>query len=114
MLPLYLTFLQHIAEIKPSKHFDIDFTAQKLLDIIACCHYFEPLTVTEAMSLREIGSPATVHRKLNDLLIAGLVVHEFDGENRRTKYLRLTTRAVAYYMNLSTTMAEVTHERTKP
>jgi DNA-binding MarR family transcriptional regulator len=114
MLPLYLTFLQHIAEIKPSKHFDIDFAAQKLLDIIACCHYFEPLTVTEAMSLREIGSPATVHRKLNDLLIAGLVVHEFDGENRRTKYLRLTTRAIAYYMNLSTTMAEVTHERTKP
>lgn len=113
MTPLYLTFLQHIAEIKPNPHFDIDYTAKALLDIIACCHYFEPLTVTEAMSLQEVGSPATVHRKLDDLLIAGLIVHEFQGDDRRTKFLRLTPRAVTYYMNLSTTMAEVTHERTQ-
>lgn len=114
MIPLYLTFIQHIAEIKPSKDFPIDFTAEKLLDIIACCHYFEPLTVTEAMSLAEVGSPATIHRKLDDLRLAKLIEHEFDGDNRRTKYLRLTPRAITYYMNLSTTMAEVTHERTKP
>lgn len=111
MTPLYLTFLQHIAEIKPTKHHQIDFTAEKLLDIIACCHYHEPLTVTEAMSLQEIGSPATIHRKLDDLRKAGLIEHKHEGEDRRTKFIQLTPRAIMYYMNLSTTMSEVAHER---
>jgi len=110
MTPLYLKFLSHLADINPSKHFTVDFTAEKLLDIIGCCHFHEPLTVTEAMQLQEIGSPATIHRKIDDLLIAGLIWHEQLGDNRRTKYLRLTPRAVAYYALLSEAMVNATLE----
>jgi hypothetical protein len=111
MTPLYLKFLSHSAEIEPSKHFKVDFTAEKLLDIIGCCHFHEPLTVTEAMQLQEIGSPATIHRKLDDLLIAGLIFHQQEPGNRRTKYLRLTTRAIGYYALMSEAMVNASLDR---
>lgn len=108
---MYLSFLLETAETVPCKHFQIDFTAQKLLEIIACCAYYEPLTVTEAMELREIGSPATVHRKLDDLLIAGLIEHQYEGDNRRTKFLVLTPKSINYFNSLSDSMAAVSKER---
>lgn len=110
MTPLYLKFSSLAADIHPSKHFPIDFTAERLLDIIGCCYFHEPLTVTEAMSLQEIGSPATIHRKLEDLLIAGLIVHQYAPDNRRTKYLMLTSKAIAYYALLSEAMVTATME----
>ena len=114
MTPLYIKFLSHSADIEPSKNFKVDFTAEKLLDIIGCCHFHEPLTVTEAMSLQEIGSPATIHRKLDDLLIAGLIWHEQMPDNKRTKYLRLTIKAVGYYALMSEAMVNAVTERIKP
>jgi hypothetical protein len=111
MTPLYIKFLSHSADIEPSKTFTVDFTAEKLLDIIGTCHFHEPLTVTEAMQLQEIGSPATIHRKLDDLLIAGLIYHQMEPGNRRTKYLMLTTKAVAYYALLSEAMVNASLDR---
>jgi hypothetical protein len=113
MTPLYLKFSSYAADIHPCNKFVVDFTAEKLLDIIGCCHFHEPLTVTEAMELQEIGSPATIHRKLDDLLIAGLIWHEQVGDNRRTKYLRLTAKAIGYYALLSEAMVNASLERTQ-
>ena len=56
-----------------------------------------PLTITEAMALEEVASPATIHRKIDDLRIAGLVDTEFQGENRRTKYLTPTPKARKFF-----------------
>lgn len=112
MTPLYLKFLQHSAELsQPNPQHPIDHAAKALLDIIACCFFHEPLTVGEAMSLTEIGSPATVHRKIDELLDAKLVEHRFIGGNRRTKYLSLTPLGVSYYALLSSAMAEACVER---
>lgn len=111
MTPLYLKFLSHSADIHPAKNFDVDFTAEKLLEIIGCCHFHEPLTVTEAMELAEIGSPATIHRKLDDLLTAGLIYHSYETGNRRTKYLQLTSKAIGYFSLLSEAMVTAMLER---
>lgn len=42
------------------------------------------------MMLNEIASPATMYRKLTNLLDARLIEKVFEGKNRRTKYLAPT------------------------
>lgn len=114
MTPLYLQFLAHAANINPNKQANLDLTAIRLLEVIASCHYHEPLTVTEAMSLQEIAAPATLHRKIEDLLLAGLVIHHQAPDNRRTKHLLITQKAEDYFLALSKAMINATMERIKP
>lgn len=76
----------------------LDSTAKALLERIACEHaQGAPLTITEAMALHDVASPATIHRKIDDLRIAGLVDTEFQGDNRRTKYLTPTSKARKFF-----------------
>jgi DNA-binding MarR family transcriptional regulator len=76
----------------------LDSTAKALLERIACEHaQGNPLTITEAMALHDVASPATIHRKIDDLRIAGLVDTEFQGDNRRTKYLTPTPKARKFF-----------------
>jgi len=77
---------------------DVDFEARRLLEIIALRESEgNPMTVTDAMALTDIASPATLHRKLDSLLSAGLVEHHFEGINRRTKYLVPTAIAMNHF-----------------
>ena len=80
---------------------DIDETAKQLLNVIARHHaQGKALTVTEAMALSSVASPATIHRKLDDLREVGLIEQIFEGKNRRTKYLVPTQAADKYFSNL--------------
>lgn len=73
-----------------------DLDAQVLLIRIAMAHDKKiPLNVTQAMGLKAIGSPAMLHRKINDLLHKGLVELVFEGTNRRTKYLIPTSLSLS-------------------
>jgi len=80
----------------------IDSTALELLNQIAV-HHFEnnALTVSQCIALKKIASPATLHRKLDDLREAGLIEQIFEGTDRRTKYLVPTKLADAYFSKLS-------------
>jgi len=60
------------------------------------------LTVTDAMALSSIASPATMHRKIDELLSSGHIHLTFKGENRRTKYLTPTKKAHDHYKRLGT------------
>ena len=76
----------------------IDSVAEKLLELIAVAHASgKPLTVTEAMNFGNIASPATLHRKLNQLIEAELVSQDFEGKNRRTKFLSPTAKANRHF-----------------
>ena len=73
-----------------------DIDAQILLMRVAMAHQNKaPLNVTQAMNLRHIGSPAMLHRKINDLLHWGMLELVFEGSNRRTKYLQPSAKAYA-------------------
>jgi len=73
-----------------------DLDAQVLLMRIAMANdRNEPMNVSQALGLKAIGSPAMLHRKINDLLHKGLVELVFEGTNRRTKYLVPTTLSLA-------------------
>jgi DNA-binding MarR family transcriptional regulator len=100
---IYLRFLNLLEALEDTNGFpDIDLEANKILEVIAVRHQKEtPLTVTEAMALSHIASPATIHRKLDELREVGLIEQVFEGKNRRTKYLVPTKLADAYFAKLS-------------
>jgi DNA-binding MarR family transcriptional regulator len=104
MSQLYLRFLRIAREVdiqkKPVKN--IDSTALLLLNEIAVQHLDgKNITVTQAMLLSKIASPATIHRKLDELRAAGLIEQVFEGKNRRTKYLVPTKEADSYFAKMS-------------
>lgn len=82
----------------------MDLTERALLDIIAQCD--ERLTVTEAMSLVDLASSATLHRKIENLRKAGWITLEYKGEDRRTKYLEPTEKAWSEYVKLNFAVRE--------
>jgi len=83
----------------------VDRVARCVLDAVCSCDA-EPLSVTEAMDMADIASPATIHRKLDELVAAGLVEHAYLDGNRRTKYLVPTPKAQAFYGALGEAMRE--------
>ncbi len=101
---LYLRFLRIARDVDVQKTpvKNIDSTALLLLNEIAVQHHDgKNITVTEAMLLSNIASPATVHRKLDELREAGLIEQVFEGKNRRTKYLVPTKEADSYFAKMS-------------
>jgi len=100
----YLRFLNfaRAVDIQKTPVKNIDSTALLLLNEIAVQHLDgKNITVTQAMLLSNIASPATVHRKLDELREAGLIEQVFEGKNRRTKYLVPTKEADSYFAKMS-------------
>ena len=65
-----------------------------------------PLTITELMAMSEIASPATIHRKIDQLRELGMVDTVFEGNNRRTKYLVPTQAAHDYFDQVGKVMQQ--------
>ena len=105
----YINFLNFVKALEPTAAIEhLDVTSKLILDEIAIGVAKEkPLTVSEVMGLKELGSPATLHRKLTILLEANLVHSVFMGNNRRTKYMALTLEGEMYFARLSQAMQSV-------
>lgn len=105
---IYLRFLTllHSMECEDSTP-TIDLGAKKLLEVIVLKHdQKNPLTVTDAMCLSAIASPATIHRKLDQLREAGMIDTVFEGKNRRTKYLVPKQAASSYFDKVGQAMKQ--------
>ena len=82
----YMRFLRSVSFEKLHQHKDLSPTVTLLLNEIAVKNFEEqPLTVSQAMEFRALGSPATLHRKITELLDAGMISLEHKDTNRRTK-----------------------------
>ena len=106
---VYLKFLQNIAALEPIqlKYKDLSPTAILLLNEIAVKDFEDqPLKVTQAMGFNALGSPVNLHRKLDELLKAGMIEFRSVGKNRRTKYLHITQAAFDYFQTKSKAMVE--------
>ena len=99
---IYMRFLNFVHALEGNANApQIDLDAKKLLDVIGMrFNQKKPLTVTEAMALEQIASPATIHRKLDQLRELGMIDTVFEGKNRRTKYLVPTKAASDYFANM--------------
>ncbi len=96
---IYLRFLSLLHAIEGKGELPaLDLDAKKLLEVIAVRNsQGQSLTVSDAMALTHIASPATIHRKLDMLREMGMIESHFEGSNRRTKYLRPTPQAEKYF-----------------
>ena len=105
---IYMRFLNLIHALDGdanAPHMDLD--AKKLLEVVSVRHDLgKPLTVTDAMALGQIASPATIHRKLDQLRELGMIDTVFEGKNRRTKYLVPTQAAQDYFDAVGRAMKE--------
>ena len=99
----YFRFMANAGDISAS--LSVDRVSVALLDEICLCDA-EPLSVTEAMTLAFIASPATIHRKLDELVEKGLIAHQYEDDNRRTKFLVPTAKALDHYARLGKAMRE--------
>jgi DNA-binding MarR family transcriptional regulator len=96
---LYLRFLNVLHTLEEGDEFPaLDLDARRLLEEIAMQENAgHSMTVSEVMGLSGIASPATLHRKLDILLESGLIKHQFEGQNRRTKHVVCTPAALKYF-----------------
>jgi len=104
MSQLYLHFLRlaQVVEAQNTAVKNIDSNALLLLNEIAVQHFVgKTLTVSQAMALKKLASPITIHNKLCELREAGLIDQLFEGKNRRTKFLKPTKVADSYFGMMS-------------
>lgn len=75
----------------------LDIACLQLLDLIVIAMYEKKeLSVSNALALSEVGSPATIHKKLQLLRDFDLINASFTTD-KRTKVLKLTDKAQTYY-----------------
>lgn len=106
------SYLQYLEQSHKSKWHQSVFAGkpicEKLLGIIAIeSETGKPYTVSEIMRLKNLGSPGTIHRRLETLRRAGLVHQVFKNGDRRTKYVVPTTIANKYFKNMGNVMEQV-------
>jgi len=66
----------------------------------------KPLTVTEAIDLKQLASPSTLHKRIMRLKALDLLAVEHPEQDHRTKYLVLTPGAMAHFEALGQAMRE--------
>jgi len=90
---------------------DLDYEATRLLEILAVAHYIgKPLTVSQAMALSGLASPASIHRKLSQLREYGYIEGVHPKGDRRTQFLTPTNKANLLFETLGSLMLQATSE----
>jgi DNA-binding MarR family transcriptional regulator len=102
----YLRFLQLAKAIQSLPESPLlDANENALLEAIAL-RWFEnkPMTVREAIGLSELGSPATLHKRITRLRNRDLVEAFSQAEDKRAKYLIPTEKTLDMFKNFSKKM----------
>jgi len=96
----YLELFNLIADIKP--RIALDKIEILLLDHIALAlNQNTDLFVKDLITLSTIGSLATLHSRLKNLVVRGYIRLITDDDDSRKKHVVLTAKAHKYYENLS-------------
>ena len=98
----YFRFLQVARVIQSetlSNHLDVNSLA--LLETITLC-WFEgkPLTISQVIGLSELGSPATLHKRLAKLRENDLVIAQSIEGDTRSKLIVPSEKSMAYFERL--------------
>jgi hypothetical protein len=105
----YLKFLELVSAVEAMPSIgDVDANEKALFDAL-CLAWSQgnPFSVRAAINQSNLGSPATLHKRLQQLIAKDLIVAEFEGQDRRTKYLRPSEKGLLYIEWLSSKMTTV-------
>lgn len=106
----YLRFLQLAKAIDGSADLpNLDANERALLEALAMdWHNGTPMTVMQAMALKHLGSPATLHRRISRLRKLGMIESQEDEHDTRIKRLVLTPTARSYFEQMGETLKMAT------
>jgi DNA-binding MarR family transcriptional regulator len=91
----------------------LDDIEKKLLDSIAEASYAgKPFLVSDVIFANQIGSPATLSRRLNSLVDKELIFYAI-GSDSRKKFLELTPKSKKYFAKLEELILLASSKRTK-
>ena len=97
-LQAYLRFLNLAATFVAMPGLEAFGVNEKALfeEIVLAWSRSQPLSVRQAIDLKALGSPATLHKRLSRLRKMDLVHAEIDERDRRTKLLAPTNKGLQY------------------
>jgi Fe-S-cluster formation regulator IscX/YfhJ len=105
----YLRFLQlarAVQELPDGSDMDANETA--LLEaVVLRWHAGQAMTVREAISLEQLGSPATLHKRITRLREKDMLTTFNQEGDRRAKFLVPTDRTLAHFSQLGRTLQQV-------
>lgn len=86
----------------------MDANESALLEaVVLRWHEGQPMTVREAINLAELGSPATLHKRVTRLRQKDMLATYSEPNDRRAKYLVPTDRALSHFEQLGRSMQQV-------
>jgi len=104
----YLRFLQlaKVVQALPDGQ-DMDANEEALLQaVVLRWHENQAMTVREAIGLGNLGSPATLHKRISRLREKDMLSAQNLEGDRRTKFLIPTQRTLDYFQNLGQSMQQ--------
>lgn len=105
----YLRFLQlarAVQELPDGSDMDANETA--LLEaVVLRWHAGQAMTVREAIHLEQLGSPATLHKRITRLREKDMLATVNQEGDRRAKFLVPTDRTLAHFSQLGRTLQQV-------
>jgi hypothetical protein len=113
LVTAYLRFLQlaKVIQALPDGQ-EMDANEKALLQAVVLRWYEEqPMTVREAIGLAELGSPATLHKRITRLREKDMLSNLNLEGDRRAKFLIPTQRTLDYFGNLGQSMQQA-HQNT--
>jgi Fe-S-cluster formation regulator IscX/YfhJ len=108
----YLRFLQlaKVIQALPDGQ-EMDANEKALLQAVVLRWYEDqPMTVREAIGLTELGSPATLHKRITRLREKDMLSNLNLEGDRRAKFLIPTQRTLDYFQNLGQSMQQAHHK----
>lgn len=104
---VYFRFLRLSRSLAQSDAQQLDANHRVLLETIVLAWYEgKPMTVCEAIALHELGSSATLHKRLATLRQEGYVENFSPDGDRRTKMLTPTEKSLHYFEMLAQALSE--------
>ena len=105
----YFRFLELAQAVRDMASPDaIDANEAALLEaIVLSWHQGKSLTVREAIELRHLGSPATLHKRITRLRQKQYLHTYSTANDRRAKYLYPTEQALNYFARLGESLQAV-------
>ncbi len=100
--PSDMTYFQFLKIIQLTKtvHTGSGLTPNEiqLLQEVALSHFEgQAFTVKQALKLQDLGSPATLHKRIQNLRKGGFLSFEKKDTDHRSKYLIATPLAIQYF-----------------